>query len=264
MLGLPTYILMLLFVFSVRLHSQTEVKDSISAPQKDIRYSPEAETFLGKAQFTADWCNSVQFVAEPPNYLSLNWRETSTGRYELEMPPLEEILYPPLLDRYATSYPYTYDYGFYGYKDLADDVYVTASSNQNVFPTMGTVRTVGASLSYDVTRWLTISGGSYISKYTAWGGLYRDVGTNASMRFYLGDRVRLNTFGQYSVYGKSNGIGYLQSGMYPQSHYGGSFELKISGHIGVEVGVLRELDPLSGKWKDVPFVNPVFYYGKKH
>lgn len=159
--------------------------------------------------------------------------------------------------------PFVHDYAYYAYYGLSDRAFMTTSSVWETYPALGAIASVDAQFGYQPTGWLVMSGGPYVSKYNVNGMAYNDFGANGSLKFILTDRVRINTFGQYSVYGKSNRIGVPMSGMYPQSYYGGGLELKITDSFGVEGGVIRELNPMTGKWTNRPYVTPVFYSNKK-
>lgn len=254
------YTILISLTIATSLYSQIEVADSVSLSNS---MSEKTNSIHKDMTIKEDWFKIDIEKPSRPDFMSADWQINQQGEYELMIPSSREFLYPPQHDEFATSYPFIYDYGLYTYRELSNKLYITSGSEQNTYPTMGTVRTVDGSLNYDLTSWLTVSGGTYMSKYSLRGGLYRDVGASGAMRFYIGDRVRINTFGQYSVYGKSNGVGYYESGMFPQTHYGGSLEFKVNDKFGVEAGVVRELDPFSGKWKDRRYVAPVFYYGKK-
>lgn len=43
----------------------------------------------------------------------------------------------------------------------------------------------------------------------------------------------------------------------PNTNYGGAAEFKINNNVSVQGGVKRELNPMSGKWRNVPFLSPV-------
>ncbi len=254
------YTIFIFLTTATSLYSQVEVADSIYLGDSA---SKKANSVGKEMVLKENWFKIDIEKAARPDFMSADWKINQQGEYELMMPSSREFLYPPQHEEFATSYPFIYDYGLYTYRELSRKLYITSASEQKTYPTMGTVRMINGSLNYDLTNWLTISGGTYMSKYSMHGNLYRDIGANGAMRFYIGDRVRINTFGQYSVYGKSNGVGHYESGMFPQTHYGGSLEYKVNDKFGVEAGVVRELDPFSGKWKNRPYAAPVFYYGKK-
>ncbi|MDR2955884.1 MAG: hypothetical protein LBV43_12465 [Prevotella sp.] len=177
----------------------------------------------------------------------------------LGLPPLDVYLGPPVESNTFTRNPFANDYSYYSGMDLSDDLWFTSSSIQRTYPLLGSVRSVNLNLNYQPTEWLVISGGTYGAKYHLGGNAYNDVGANGALKFILHDRVRVNGYGQYSVNQKTNHVQGPMMGMFPQTYYGGSLELKITEKFGVEGGIIRELNPFNGKWVNRTFIAPVFY-----
>jgi len=69
-------------------------------------------------------------------------------------------------------------------------------------------------------------------------------------------------FGQYSVNAKDNWIGTNFSRMVPQSNYGGGMGIKVTDNWGFEGGLVRELNPMTGKWETGYYFAPVFWKKK--
>ncbi len=197
---------------------------------------------------------------------------------DLKIPPLDIYTGPPLESNTFTRYPFANDYTFNSGMKISDNMWISTSSSQNTYPTLGAVRKINMNLNYQPFERLIISGGTYGAKYTLGestfnfyeGGhpsnfginAYNDVGATGSIKFILHDRIRLNAYGQYSAFGEKNGLRGPMIDMFPQTFYGGTIEVKITEKFGVEGGVIRELNPFNGKWVNRPYFAPVFYMSK--
>lgn len=159
----------------------------------------------------------------------------------------------PTSNIFENEYAYHKNYPINNYSNFS------TTSSLNIYPGMGAVNTISGSYNQQAIDWLSISLGTYISKQQYYLNSYNDMGFNSNFKFHLNDRFRINVFGQYSLFGNSNDIGSNAKGLYPQTMYGTSLEYKINEKFGVQGGVVRELDPMTGKWENRPFVAPVFY-----
>jgi hypothetical protein len=161
-------------------------------------------------------------------------------------------------DKIPTNYILENNYAYHTFTPLSNRAWLATSSELQVYPGLGANTSIGAMLSYQLSdRWI-ITGGPYLSKYSVNLNQFNDMGLDGQLKFIAHDRIRFNVFGSYSFFGKQNGIGNYP-GMYPQSSYGGTVEFKLTEKFGVETGILRQLDPVSGRWKNIPIVRPVFY-----
>lgn len=178
----------------------------------------------------------------------------------LKLPPLD-IYRGPWIDDLPLNphYPYANDYAYAGIFGVSDRAWISTLSTNNFYPLAGRVRTVNAQLNYRVTDWLYVSGGPYASKYATYSAYRDDFGATGSMKFIVSDRIRFNAYGQYSINAKQNHIGGPLMDMYPHTYYGGTMEFKISDKFGIEAGMIRELNPFTGKWENKPIISPVFY-----
>jgi len=163
------------------------------------------------------------------------------------------------LEHIRTSNIFENEYTYHRYIGINNNSGISTTSSLRVYPGMGAVNNVSATYNYQPIHWLSMSLGAYISKQSYYKNLYNDAGVNANFKFHLNDRFRINMFGQYSIFGNDNDIGSNARSMYPQSLYGTSIEYKINEKFGVQGGFVRELDPMTGKWENRPFIAPVFY-----
>lgn len=169
------------------------------------------------------------------------------------------------------SFGFMYDYSYRSalYK-LADNLYITLGSSHNTYIGIGSIRMINPKLTYQPTNWLFISGGVYGTKDNIYGMSFYDLGYNGALKFILSEKVRINVYGQYSTRSNANMKDYSKSispvnvgtpmmYMMPQTSFGASIEYKVNKNFGIEGGVMRELNPFNGKWKNTPFIAPVFY-----
>lgn len=249
-------VFILLLAISATAYAQTENPfDTIKPLKKEsLKQNEKLDMYLDFDDASAknSLSNSKITVYEPLN------ESKETKGIDLNLPSLDIYTGPPLESNTFTRNPFANDYSFYSGLGISNQLWMTSSSIQSTYPTLGAIRSVNLNLNYQPFDWLMISGGTYGAKYNLWGNSYNDVGINGNLKFILHDRIRLNGYGQYSAFGKQNKASGMM-GMFPESYYGGSIELKITEKFGVEGGVIRELNPLNGKWENRTFIAPVFY-----
>lgn len=254
-------VFILLFISVTAAYGQVETPpDTIPSLKKDLKQpNDRLNQYLDIAPV-----DIKEGLTDSPidTHTPLQYNEINSLR--LNIPPLNEYTGPPLTPSLLTRDPFVNDYSFYSGHSISDNAWWSSSSVQKTYPGLGAIRTVNFTVSYQPASWLVVSGGAYGSKYNHNLGLdgkrmFNDIGAYGSLKFILHDRIRLNAYGQYSAYGDKNGIRGPMMNMYPQTYYGGSIELKITEKFGVEGGVIRELNPLNGKWENRTFVAPVFY-----
>ena len=248
----------LLIAISASIYGQTEMpKDSFPPLKKgNLNLNEKLDNYLN-----FDNKSNVDYRLQNRSVSDFEaLREEGINKVmDIKFPPIDVYLGPPLESNTFTKYPFANDYTYYSGYTFSDDMWISSSSIQNTYPTVGAVRSVGMNFNYQPLDWLRISAGPYGSKYNLMGGNYNDVGVNGAVKFILHDRIRLNAYGQYSVNGDRNGIQGPMMNMYPQTYYGGTIEVKITEKFGIEGGVIRELNPFNGKWVNRPYFAPVFY-----
>lgn len=240
------------------MYSQSKLpNDTIPAfDRSKIKYNEKLDNYLNLGQGETGQSNDFSSAATSV-YRPLDKVENEV--FDLVFPPLNIYTGPPVENNTFTRFPFANDYAFYSGMPISDNLWISTSSTQNGYPTLGAVRSVSMSLNYQPTNWLIISGGTFGAKYNLFGHNFNDTGLNGRVKFVLHDRVRINTFGQFSMNDNNRNIRAPYVGMYPHTYYGGSIELKITDKFGIEGGVIRELNPLNGKWENRPYIAPVFY-----
>jgi len=246
-------VFILLFAIPAMAHSQTESPfDTIHPLKKEsLQLNEKLDRYLDLSP-SNDKNNQLKSKASLYETMQLDDKKS----IDLNLPPLNIYTGPPLESNTFTRNPFANDYSYYSGLGISDEAWLTSSSIQATYPTLGAIRSVNLHLNYQPAGWVVFSGGPYGAKYNLGGNAYNDVGVNGSLKFILHDRIRLNGYGQYSVNKNVQGP---MMGMYPQTYYGGSVELKITEKFGVEGGVIRELNPFNGKWVNRTFIAPVFY-----
>lgn len=248
----------LLLTITTTLYGQNEVfKDSLPALKKgSLELNEKLDNYLKPS-----YNKNIKYNSENKNVLDLEaLREQGIERVkDFKFPPIDVYLGPPVESDTFTRYPFANDYIFNSGYTITNNMWLTSSSVQNTYPTLGAVRTIDVQYNYQPLDWLIISAGPYASKYNLMGNFHNDFGVNGAAKFILHDRIRLNAYGQYSVNGDRNGVQGPMMNMYPQTYYGGTVELKITQKFGIEGGIIRELNPFNGKWVNRPYFAPVFY-----
>ncbi len=125
------------------------------------------------------------------------------------------------------------------------------------YTSFGFSNSVSLGASYSPADWITFYGGAYASDNMIGMSRFKDVGLSGKMRIKVAEGLWINGYGQYSVY--SNRPQTLPFGMYPATSFGGTIEVKITQHFGIEGGAFREYDPFTRQWKTNYYASPVFY-----
>ena len=247
-------VFILLFAFSAMAYGQTETpKDSLPPLKKGtIKLDEKLENYLN-----IDVLNNKATARRYDLYQPIQQEDTKT--VDLNLPPLDVYTGPPVESNTFTKYPFANDYRYYSGMAISERAWISSSSRQDTYPIVGGARTVNMQFNYQPADWFIISAGPYAAKYALYGNQYNDVGVGGSAKFILNDRIRINAYGQYSPHSKHRNIGSYMSGMYPQTYYGGTLELKITEKFGIEGGIMREINPFNGKWENRPYFAPVFY-----
>lgn len=250
-------IVILLLALSPTLYAQTGTpEDTVRGLKKEpLKFNEKLDNYL-----KPDYSPGSEKTTRPA-YAPL--KVETEDRKELKLPPLNVYTGPPLENNTFTRLQFLNDYSFRSGMVLSDRAWLSSYSAQTGYPTLGAVRTVSLNFNYQPTDWLTIGAGPYGSKYNFYGFHNNDVGVNGSIKFKLTDRISINGYGQYSVFADHNKVYGPMMNMFPSTYYGGTLELKLTDKFGIEGGIMRELNPFTGKWENRPYFAPVFYPGRK-
>lgn len=153
--------------------------------------------------------------------------------------------------------PYVDDYSFYGRNVVMDGGWINTASSHTTFPALGSLSIIRANYEYMLSDHIITSVGVYGAKYFYNLSFFEDFGVNASLKYQINDRFSIIGFGQYSARSNINGIGGDNAWMMPNTHYGVAGQYMFNNNFGVQGGVKRELNPMDGKWRNVPFILPV-------
>lgn len=250
-------IIILSFIFSLSVRAQTEARrDSISIEVKNRLLEIGKEALLDYQKWEAV---STKLSIDDVEW-KLNFDQSSFFKLEpYYIGPEEEGL------KIGQRIPGALDYTFVDHTRLSNDLVLRTNSFQRSYG-VGDATQVDANFIYTPNDRVTITGGAYGGKYRIGVLGATDVrdnfGLNASFRLKLHDNIYFKARGNYSGY-THGGRKYLYTpasqGIIPQTYYGGGMEFKLNDKIGVEGGVIRELNPLNGKWTNRLYVLPVFY-----
>jgi len=271
-------VIILLAAISISTYGQTrEYNDTLPSLHK--KYEKRFKELQIENQPVLNTYKAEYGINPVKNY---NLPDSLTKSYSLNFPKLKIYDGPPVLNSYDAKTPYTYiqsptssfsfvyDYNYSGAYKLSDQLYITSVSNQESIPSIGSMRFTNPKLTYIPADWMQVSAGGFASKYNLSGNSFNDIGYNGEIKFIPHDRIRFNIFGQYSVYSRSNmnnlyntngpvNVGGPIMHMTPQTYYGGSIEFKVTEKFGIQGGIVRELNPMTGKWENNRFIAPVFY-----
>lgn len=252
------YIFLLLISISCIAYGQTSATDDSIPPfdRNSIKYNERLDDYLSidrKLTKTSSNLSTISAGMYNPSQKS-EYRDA-----KVYLPELNVYTGPPLENNTFTSYPFANDYSFYSTIPISGNMWISTSSIQRGYTSMGATRSIGAQFNYQPADWIILSGGPFSAKNSMYGYHNSDIGVNGSMKFILNDRIRLNAFGQYSRNDSDRNLRGPLLNMYPHTFYGGSVEFKITDKFGLEGGVIRELNPLNGKWENRPYIAPVFY-----
>ncbi|MDL2289899.1 hypothetical protein LJB95_00655 [Paludibacteraceae bacterium OttesenSCG-928-F17] len=155
--------------------------------------------------------------------------------------------------------PIDYSNSFSNIYRLNENQWISAYKSNTYLVGMGGRYNVGGMYNYKVGDFLTLSAGGFAGKYAFNNYLFNNGGFNANVQFSIGDYVKINAFGQYTLNQHNNSPFPIPSGLYPQTHFGGSMEVKITDRFGVAGGYMREFNPFTRKWENNYFAFPIFY-----
>ncbi|PXV68980.1 hypothetical protein CLV62_101246 [Dysgonomonas alginatilytica] len=172
--------------------------------------------------------------------------------------PMHEYLANPIGNPFADDYRYDAAYRITG-RD-----WLSTTSSHTTYPSLGSMSLIGINYNYQFSDRLRGSAGTYGTRYFHLMDINYDFGVNSSLRYELSNRFAVLAFGQYSARANINKVGGDNGWMMPQTHYGAGGEFKLTDRIGIQGGVMRELNPMTGKWKTIPFIAPVFYKKKSN
>ncbi|HCO67396.1 MAG TPA: hypothetical protein DIT04_06530 [Dysgonomonas sp.] len=158
-----------------------------------------------------------------------------------------------------SKYPFNNDYAYYAGYGITDRSWLTTTSRHDTYLQIGSSRYISATFNYMLTDNLLFSTEAYTTRYTVGMKAYGDAGVNAALKYQLNDRIAIHGFGQYSGFSKRNKLDPSFTPMYPASNFGGAFEYKVNDKFGIMGGMERQLNPMTGKWKNIPFIMPIFY-----
>lgn len=154
--------------------------------------------------------------------------------------------------------PLDFYQNLYNSYSLGDNHWISTYRVNTPYISMGGSYNIGGMYNYKLGDFAIISAGMYAGKNAFNNYYFNSAGFSGNMQFLLGDRFRINVFGKYSL-DADKGIPPGVSAMYSPTHYGGTFEFKITDDFGLEVGVDREFDIITRRWVTRPIIAPIFY-----
>lgn len=103
---------------------------------------------------------------------------------------------------------------------------------------------------------VTFGVGATVSKYAYFGGMSRKVGFHGSVQWRINDVLSVRAFGSY--YGKNAFVSPAVAGYMGADSYGAALRVDASEKWGMDLGVRRVYNVMSGRWETVPIARPFF------
>lgn len=103
--------------------------------------------------------------------------------------------------------------------------------------------------------------GATVGKYAYFGGMSRNVGFHESVQWRINDVMSIRAFGSY--YGKNAFVSPAIAGYMGADSYGAALRVDVSEKWGMDLGVRRVYNVMSGRWETVPIARPFFKIGGK-
>jgi len=198
-------------------------------------------------------------IKQDKSIVSSDFETTDTLRMNMHI-YVPQFYQGPLHDYLSESrYPFANDYAYYAGYRISDRSWLTTSSTYGTYPLMGNAQYIGGTYNYMLADNLTLSTGAYISKYVIGLKDYNDMGANANLKYQITDRIAVHGFGRYSVFARDHKLDSSFAPWYPSTGFGGAFEYKVNDRFGIMGGMERQLNPMTGKWNNIPFIAPIFY-----
>lgn len=158
---------------------------------------------------------------------------------------------PPRINQFSD------DYSFYGRNKVMEGGWINTASSHTSFPALGSLTIIRANYEYMLSDKIITSVGVYGARYFYNLNMYQDFGINAALKYQINDRFALVGYGQYSARGNINNIGGDNAWMMPNTNFGVGAQYMFNKNFGVEGGVNRQLNPMTGQWKNIPYIIPV-------
>ncbi len=133
--------------------------------------------------------------------------------------------------------------------------YVIASGGVDVMPGLLDRESGTLTLHQNLGRW-TFSASVLADKYrfSSMGFLETRYGVGGTVGYRVNERLSLHAFGYYYV--NSSMISPMVNPYLATTTYGGYADIQVFKNFGVDTGVRRYLNPMSGKWVTDPIVSP--------
>ena len=238
--------LLLLMALSLSVfysYAQTERNDSVKPQSYHLESNLKPQLMLGSPQFDAG------LLQKTPESLSLNPKATKLD------------ISPGLYDNRRGSWEINTLQGgklFHPWRGA----YVIASGGVNVMPGLLDRESGALTLQQNLGRW-TFTASAFADKYrfTSMGFLETRYGVGGTVGYQVSDRISLHAFGYY--YPNSSMVSPMVNPYLSTTTYGGYADIQISKNFGVDTGVRRYLNPMTGKWVTDPIVNPYIKLNNK-
>lgn len=239
--GIPKMKKLLLLLMALGLsvfcsYAQTELNDSVKPQTYHLESNLKPQLMMSSPQYDAG------LLQKPLESLSLNPQATKLD------------VSPSLYDNRRGSWEINTMQGGKLFQPWRG-AYIVASGGVNVMPGLLDRESGALTLQQNLGRW-TFSASVLADKYrfSSMGFLETRYGVGGTVGYRVNERLSLHAFGYY--YANSSMISPMVNPYLATSTYGGYADIRVSKYFGVDTGVRRYLNPMTGKWVTDPIVSP--------
>ena len=217
-------------------YAQTERNDSVTPQSYHLESDLKPQLMLSSPLYDAG------LLPKPPESLSLNPKATKLD------------IMPSLYDNRRGSWEINTMQGGKLFQPWRG-AYLLASGGVNVMPGLLDRESGALTLQQNLGRWTftaLVTADKY--RFSSMGFLETRYGVGGTISYQVNNHLSLHAFGHY--YGNSSMISPMVNPYLATTTYGGYADIRVSKNFGVDTGVRRYLNPMSGKWVTDPIVSP--------
>lgn len=173
---------------------------------------------------------------------------------ETELPQMEipeiKLRRPFYMPYYTNPSPRFYgDYSTGG--RIAPNLYGYGS--QSTLPGIGRINEASLMYRYPVNDYFEFQAGVDVAKFNFPFSTRQSLSTSGSIIYRPTDKLSFRAFGSYSPFGAYG---------FHMSNWGGTIGYEFNDRFGMEVGVQRMYNPMTGKWDTRPIAIPYYKFDK--
>lgn len=217
-------------------YAQTERNDSVIPESNHLESDLKPQLMQSSPQYDGG------LLRKPLEPLSLNPRATKLD------------IMPSLYDNRRGSWEINTMQGGKLFQPWSG-AYLLASGGVDVMPGLLDRESGALTLQQNLGRWTfaaLVTADKY--RFSSMGFLETRYGVGGTIGYHVNNHLSLYAFGHY--YGNSSMISPMVNPYMATTTYGGFADIRIHKNFGVDTGVRRYLNPMTGQWVTDPIVSP--------